>query len=98
MDFIQSTPGAPAGKKLKIILNSNVDGSIYVDKRGNRIVDEGARRDVIRDAVLGTPERYAYTVQLWTTTNTTLITAQFMMPWNAELRLTKLGPHRQLKN
>ena len=62
MDFIQSTPGAPAGKKLKIILNSNVDGSIYVDKRGNRIVDEGARRDVIRDAVLGTPERYAYTV------------------------------------
>lgn len=62
MDFIQSTPGAPAGKKLKIILNTNVDGSIYVDKRGNRIVDEGARRDVIRDAVLGTPERYAYTV------------------------------------
>lgn len=43
-------------------MNSNVDGSIYVDKRGNRIVDEGARRDVIRDAVLGTPERYAYTV------------------------------------
>ena len=41
MDFIQSTPGAPAGKKMKIILNTNVDGSIYVDKRGNRIVDEG---------------------------------------------------------
>ena len=52
MDFIQSTPGAPAGKKMKIILNTNVDGSIYVDKRGNRI----------RDAVLGTPERYGYTV------------------------------------
>ena len=62
MDFIQSTPGAPAGKKMKIILNTNVDGSIYVDKRGNRIVDEGARRDHIRDAVLGTPERYGYTV------------------------------------
>ncbi len=62
MDFIQSTPGAPAGKKMKIILNTDVGGSIYVDKRGNRIVDEGARRDVIRDAVLGTPERYAYTV------------------------------------
>ena len=62
MDFIQSTPGAPAGKKMKLLLNFNVNGSIYVDKRGNRIVNEGARRDVIRDAVLGTPERYAYTV------------------------------------
>ena len=62
MDFIQSTPGAPAGKKMKIILNTRVAESIYVDKRGNRIVDEGTRRDVIRDAVLGTPERYAYTV------------------------------------
>ena len=62
MDFIQSTPGAPAGKKMKIILNTKVAESIYVDKRGNRIVNEGARRDVIRDAVLGTPERYAYTV------------------------------------
>ena len=62
MDFIQSTPGAPAGKKMKIILKTRVAESIYVDKRGNRIVDEGSRRDVIRDAVLGTPERYAYTV------------------------------------
>ena len=62
MDFIQSTPGAPAGKKMKIILNTRVAESIYVDKRGNRIVDEGSRRDVIRDGVLGTPERYAYTV------------------------------------
>lgn len=62
MDFIQSTPGAPAGKKMKLLLNFNVNGSIYVDKRGARIVNEGARRDVIRDAVLGTPERYAYTV------------------------------------
>lgn len=62
MDFIQSTPGAPAGKKMKIILNTRVAESIYVDKRGNRIVDEGNRRDVIRDAVLGTPERYAYTI------------------------------------
>lgn len=62
MDFIQSTPGAPAGKKMKIILNTKVAESIYVDKRGNRIVDEGARRDQIRDAVLATPERYAYTV------------------------------------
>ena len=62
MDFIQSTPGAPAGKKMKLLFNFNVNGSIYVDKRGNRIVNEGARRDVIRDAVLGTPERYAYTV------------------------------------
>ena len=60
MDFIQSTPGAPAGKKMKLLLN--VNGSIYVDKRGNRIVNEGERRDVIRDAVLGTPERYGYTV------------------------------------
>ena len=62
MDFIQSTPGAPAGKKMKMILNTKVAESIYVDARGNRIVDEGSRRDVIRDAVLGTPERYAYTV------------------------------------
>lgn len=62
MDFIQSTPGAPAGKKMKLLLNFNVNGSIYVDKRGNRIVNEGERRDVIRDAVLATPERYAYTV------------------------------------
>ncbi len=62
MDFIQSTPGAPAGKKMKIILNQDVSGSIYIDKRGNRIVDEGARRDQIRDAVLGTPERYGFTV------------------------------------
>lgn len=62
MDFIQSTPGAPAGKKMKIILNTKVAESIYVDKRGSRIVDEGARRDQIRDAVLATPERYAYTV------------------------------------
>lgn len=62
MDFIQSTPGAPAGKKMKLLLNFNVNGSIYVDKRGKRIVNEGERRDVIRDAVLGTPERYAYTV------------------------------------
>ncbi len=60
MDFIQSTPGAPAGKKMKLLLN--VNGSIYVDKRGNRIVNEGERHDVIRDAVLGTPERYGYTV------------------------------------
>ena len=60
MDFILSTPGAPAGKKMKLLLN--VNGSIYVDKRGNRIVNEGERRDVIRDAVLGTPERYGYTV------------------------------------
>ncbi len=62
MDFIQSTPGAPEGKKMKLLLNFNVNGSIYVDKRGNRIVNEGARRDVIRDAVLATPERYAYTI------------------------------------
>ena len=62
MDFIQSTPGAPAGKKMKLLLNFNVNGSIYVDKRGKRIVNEGERRDVIRDAVLGTPERYAYTI------------------------------------
>lgn len=47
---------------MKLLLNFNVNGSIYVDKRGNRIVNEGERRDVIRDAVLGTPERYAYTV------------------------------------
>ena len=46
---------------MKLLLNFNVNGSIYVDKRGARIVNEGARRDVIRDAVLGTPERYAYT-------------------------------------
>ena len=62
MDFLQSTPGAPAGKKMKIILNSRVGELVFVDKRGNRIVDEGGRRDVIRDAVLATPERYAYTV------------------------------------
>lgn len=61
MDFIQSTPGAPKGKKLKIPLNFNVAASLYVDQRGKRIVDEGQRRDVIRDAVLGTPERYAFT-------------------------------------
>ena len=42
MGFIQSTPGAPAGKKMKLLLN--VNGSIYVDKRGNRIVNEGERR------------------------------------------------------
>lgn len=62
MDFIQSTPGAPKGKKMKIILNQDASGSIYVDARGKRIVNEGARRDQIRDAVLATPERYAYTV------------------------------------
>ena len=60
MDFIQSTPGAPAGKKMKLLLNFNVNGSIYVDKRGNRIVNEGERRDVIRDAVLIQPKATAW--------------------------------------
>ncbi|MEI3013092.1 MAG: FAD-dependent oxidoreductase [Sutterella seckii] len=51
MDFIQSTPGAPAGKKMKIILNTKVAESIYVDKRGAAPASSTKARGAIQTAM-----------------------------------------------
>jgi urocanate reductase len=62
MDYIQANPGPPPGRKLRITLHLDVAGFILVDKTGKRFVAEDERRDVIRDAVLNTPEKYGFTV------------------------------------
>jgi urocanate reductase len=62
MDFIQCNPGPPPGRKLRITLHLDVAGFIIVDKQGKRFVAEDERRDVIRDAVLNTPEKFGFTV------------------------------------
>jgi urocanate reductase len=62
MDYIQCNPGAPPGRKLRIVLHLDVSGFIFVDKRANRFVAEDERRDVIREAILNLPEKYGFTV------------------------------------
>lgn len=62
MDYIQCNPGPPPGRKLRVTLHLDVSGFIMVDKRGKRFVAEDERRDVIRDAVLNTPEKYGFAV------------------------------------
>ena len=62
MDYIQCNPGAPPGRDIRIVFHNNVAGFIMVDKRGKRFVAEDERRDVLREAVLNLPEKFAFTV------------------------------------
>jgi flavocytochrome c len=62
MDHIQCNPGAPPGRKLRVILHMEPAYFVTVGKTAERIVAEDARRDVIRDALLAQPDQYAYNV------------------------------------
>jgi flavocytochrome c len=62
MDHIQCLPGAPPGQKERVVLHFDVSRYIMVGKAGKRIVAEDARRDVIRDAILAEPEKFAFTI------------------------------------
>lgn len=62
MDSVQCLPGCPPGRKLRIVLHSDVSRFILVNSEGRRFIREDGRRDVLRDAVLALPERYAYSI------------------------------------
>lgn len=62
MDSVQCLPGCPPGRKLRIVLHSDVSRFILVNSQGRRFIREDGRRDVLRDAVLALPERYAYSI------------------------------------
>lgn len=62
MDSVQCLPGCPPGRKLRIVLHSDVSRFILVNSEGKRFIREDERRDVLRDAVLALPERYAYSI------------------------------------
>ncbi len=62
MDHIQCNPGAPPGRKLRVILHIDVARYIMVDKQGKRFVAEDERRDVIREAILNLPGQSGFSV------------------------------------
>lgn len=62
MDSVQCLPGCPPGRTLRIVLHSDVSRFILVNAEGKRFIREDERRDVLRDAVLALPERYAYSI------------------------------------
>lgn len=62
MEFVQCMPGCPPGRTHRVRLHNDVSRFILVDHAGHRFIREDARRDVIRDAVLALPERYAYSI------------------------------------
>lgn len=62
MDSVQCLPGCPPGRTLRIVLHSDVSRFILVNSEGRRFIREDERRDVLRDAVLALPERYAYSI------------------------------------
>lgn len=62
MDAIQCLPGCPPGRTHRVRLHNDVDRFILVNHQGKRFIREDERRDVLRDAVLALPERYAYSL------------------------------------
>ncbi len=62
MDYIQCNPGKPVGKKYRGVLHNEVSRYIMVNKKAVRFINEDARRDVIRDAILAQPDRLAFSV------------------------------------
>jgi len=62
MDHIQCNPGAPPGRKLRVLLHMDTSRYIMVNKTGKRFVAEDERRDVIREAILNLPEKYGFSV------------------------------------
>lgn len=62
MDAVQCLPGCPPGRTHRVRLHNDVSRFIFIDRRGKRFIREDERRDVLRDAVLALPERYAYSL------------------------------------
>lgn len=62
MDYIQCNPGKPVGKKYRGVLHNEVSRYIMVNKQAERFINEDARRDVIRDAILAQPDSLAFSV------------------------------------
>lgn len=60
MSFIQCNPGPAPGKKVKCVMNQFVTDFIFVNKEGKRFINEDARRDVMRDAVLAQTDAIAF--------------------------------------
>lgn len=63
LDFIQCNPGCPPGRTFRTNFHSVPAWMIMVDKDGKRFVAEDARRDEIRDAILGIRDQTAFAVQ-----------------------------------
>lgn len=62
LDAVQCLPGCPPGRTHRVRLHNDVSRFIFVDQTGRRFIREDERRDVLRDAVLALPNRYAYTI------------------------------------
>ncbi|MDO5532379.1 flavocytochrome c [Sutterella sp.] len=62
MPYIQCLPGCPPGRTHRVRLHNDVSRFILVNAQGKRFIREDGRRDVLRDAVLALPERYAYSI------------------------------------
>lgn len=62
MDAVQCLPGCPPSRTHRVRLHNDVSRFIFIDRRGKRFIREDERRDVLRDAVLALPERYAYSL------------------------------------
>ena len=62
LDYIQCIPGGlPDGRKYPNLF-THVDRFIFTNIEGKRFINEDARRDVLRDAMLAQPEMIAWTI------------------------------------
>ena len=63
MEYIQLLPmGDPETGSLSGNIEKGVENRIYVNKEGNRFVDEGARRDVMTSALIEQTDSFMWTV------------------------------------
>lgn len=62
MDQVECLPGCPKGRTLRIRFHVDVPRFVLVDSSGNRFIREDSPRDELRDALLNTPGRIAFTI------------------------------------
>jgi len=63
MEYIQLTPfGEPKTGRVQSVLTGVVERLIYVNKEGNRFVDEGGRRDTLAEAFLKQRDATAFLI------------------------------------
>lgn len=62
MENIQCLPGVHPTGKIRVRFHNDVSRFILVNAEGNRFTDEGARRDLLKEAVLAQPGKMCFSV------------------------------------
>lgn len=62
MENIQCLPGVHPTGKIRVRFHNDVSRFILVNSEGNRFTDEGARRDLLKEAVLAQPGKMCFSV------------------------------------